>query len=331
MEERAYAIITGNGRSGTHWLMNMLDASPFTHCRSEPYGIRSSPFNQLPQIWVSGAAAPEIERQWDDIISWSNSRIGERDHRFRHPKRYIHPLSQKSRIAMLMTHPVIRRVMGLMQPSFRNSEWPLPWWVGSQRRLEEAYAVFKINLDQRIAGWLLANRPQARLLHIVRHPCGRLNSWLNRFLASRDSERVLAFRKERLRKIGEGEPAWREKFGSIDTMSVIESEVWFWLYVNESIHAIARSCPAYLPVVYEELAEDPLSNARKAYQFCGLPWDGQVEAIISAGLNEAVGKKISGTPASIAQSWKTKLPPEHIRTVENIVHDSPLMRWWGET
>jgi hypothetical protein len=231
---------------------------------------------------------------------------------------------------MLMTHPVIRRAIGVIQPSLRNSEWPMPWWVGSQLKLEEAYAVFKINLDRRIAGWLLANRPQARILHIVRHPCGRLNSWLNRFLAGRDSERVLAFRKERLRKIGEGEPAWKEKFGSIGKMGLVETEVWFWRYVNESVHAVAKNSRAYLPVVYEKLAEDPLSNARKAFEFCGLPWDAHVEAFVDERRSEAVGKKISGTSASIARSWKTTLPMEYIRTVESIVQDSPIMRWWSE-
>lgn len=329
MERRGYAIINGNGRSGTNWLETMLDASPLTHCRSEPYGIPSSPFNCLPQLWKTGGATLEIG-QWDDIISWSSSHIGQRDHSFEHPKRYVYPFAQKLGLATLMAHSKTRRVIGLLQPSLRQGEWLMPWWIGNQGRMEEAYAIFKLDLDMRIVGWLLENRPQARILHIVRHPCGRLNSWLTRFVANRDRRQILADRKERLRNIGEAEPAWKEKFGSIDTMNLVECEVWFWRYSNESVHAVGKNSPGYLRVVYEELVEDPLGNARRIYEFCGLPWDRKVETIISQGLDQSVWGKLSDTPLSIARSWRTKLSPEHIRTVENIVHGSPIMTWWGE-
>jgi len=328
METREYAIITGNGRSGTNWLETILDASPLTHCRSEPYGIPSSPFNRLPQLWKIGGAELEIGRQWDDIVAWSIRRIGRGDHAFKNPKRYVYPLAQNIGIAVLMAHSKSRRVIGLLQPSLRRDEWPMPWWIGNQRRMEQAYAIFKINLDQRIVGWLLANQPLARILHIVRHPCGRLNSWLSRYVAGRNSEQILADRRKRLRKIGEAELAWKEKFGSIDKMSLVESEVWFWRYVNESVHAIGKNYPGYLRVVYEELVHDPLTNAKRAYEFCGLPWDRQVETIVSRDVDASIWGKLPDAPASIARSWRSKLLPEHIRTVERIVRDSPIMAWW---
>ncbi len=330
MEPRGYAIITGNGRSGTNWLETILDASPLTHCRSEPYGIPTSPFNHVPQIWKTGATVNDMEGLWDDIVAWSSSRIGQGDHAFKNPKRYVYPLARMIGITKLIAHSKSRRAIGLVQPSLRKGEWPMPWWIGNQRRLEQSYPIFKINLDQRIVAWLLENRPQARILHIIRHPCGRLNSWLTRYVAGRGSDEILSVRRERLRKIGEAEPDWKVKFGNIETMSLVESEVWFWRYVNESAHAVGRNYPGYLRLVYEELVEDPLANARKAYEFCGLPWDRQVETIVSRGLDASIWGKLSDAPASIARSWRTKLLPEHIRTVENIVHDSPIMAWWAK-
>ena len=147
-EPPEYAVITGNGRSGTNWLETILDASPLTHCRSEPYGIPTSPFNQVPHVWKAGKTAPDMERLWDEIVMWSRSRIGQRDHAFTNPKRYVHPLAQMSGITRLIAHSKSRRMIAFMQPSLRQGEWQMPWWIGSQRRLEQAYPVFKIDLDR---------------------------------------------------------------------------------------------------------------------------------------------------------------------------------------
>jgi LPS sulfotransferase NodH len=322
MEETGYAIITGNGRSGTNWLENILDASPLTHCRSEPYGIPSSPFNKLPQIWQSGAESRDMERQWDEIVAWSRAHIGERDHGFKHRKWYCHAFAQRTNIAMLMAHGKTRRILGLIQPSLTGGEWPLPWWVGNKDRLREAYAIFKIDVDRMMLEWLLERRSQVRTLHIVRHPCGRLNSWLNRFLISRDEAQILADRKARLSRIATAEPAWKARFGGIDDLNLVEAEVWFWRYVNESVYETGVGNPNYLRIVYEELAADPLPSARRVYEFCGLPWSAQVQRILDRELRRA-------DSVSIAHSWKTRLPTEHVRTVERIVSDSPLMSWWS--
>ena len=327
-EPPGYAVITGNGRSGTNWVEAILHASPLTHCRSEPYGIPTSPFHQVPQLWKTGRTTPDMARLWDEIVTWSRSRIGRGDHEFSSPKRYVHPLAQASGIARLIAHSKSRRLLGFMQPSLRQGESLMPWWIGSQRRLEQAYPVFKINLDRCMVSWTLTNRPQARILHVVRHPCGRLNSWLSRYVAGRNVDDILVVRKDRLRKIGEAESDWRAKFGDIEALSLVECEVWFWRYLNESVYAAGHDHPGYLRLVYEDLAEYPLEHARQAYAFCGLPWDAQVEAIVTCGLDSSSGGKRSRTPASIARAWKTKLSPEHIRTVERIVQDSPIMTWW---
>lgn len=327
-EPPKYAVITGNGRSGTNWLETILDASPLTHCRSEPYGIPTSPFHRVPHVWKAGKTTPDMEGLWDEIVTWSRSRIGQRDHAFTNPKRYVHSLAQVSGITRLIAHAKSRRVIAYMQPSLRQGEWRMPWWVGSQRRLEQAYPVFKIDLDRRMVSWLLGNRPQVRILHIIRHPCGRLNSWLSRYVAGRNAEEILSVRKDRLRRIGEAEPDWKSKFGNVEAMNLVECEVWFWRYFNESVHAVGRDHPEYLRLVYEDLVAAPLVSARKAYAFCGLPWDSQVEAIVIRGLDDSIWGKLSGTPTSIAHAWRTKLLPEHIRTVESIVRDSPLMAWW---
>ena len=42
-----YAMVTGQGRSGTIWLLDLFDRSPETFCRNEPYNTGSSPLAEL--------------------------------------------------------------------------------------------------------------------------------------------------------------------------------------------------------------------------------------------------------------------------------------------
>jgi hypothetical protein len=323
-----YSVITGNGRSGTNWLESILDASPLTHCRSEPYDIPASPFNDIPHVWKAGKTVPDMERLWDETVTWSRSRMGQRDHPVMSPKRHVHRLAQLSGVTRLIATSKSRRVIAALQPSLQQGEWKMPWWIGSQRRLEQAYPVFKMELDHRMVSWILRNRPRVKILHIIRHPCGRLNSWLSRYVARHNSDDILAVRRDRLRKIGVADSEWLAKFGDIDALNLVECEVWFWRYLNETVYAAGRGHPAYLRLVYEDLVESPLAHARTAYAFCELPWDAHVETVVTRGLDHTVRGKLSGTPSSVARAWKSRLSPEHIQTVEKIVHGSPIMGCW---
>jgi len=42
-----YALVSGHGRSGTNWLLELLDLSPQTFRRSEPRGVETSPLRKL--------------------------------------------------------------------------------------------------------------------------------------------------------------------------------------------------------------------------------------------------------------------------------------------
>jgi hypothetical protein len=139
---------------------------------------------------------------------------------------------------------------------------------------------------------------------------------------------LLEHRRSRLTKIAGAEPAWKERFKDIDKMNLVEAEVWFWRYVNESIHDVGSDHPAYLKVLYEELASDPVKNARDIYDFCGIPWnrnDGLETTLHAGQANRPTQKGIS---SSLKTGWRTSLSIDDIRTVERVLHDSPMLGWW---
>ncbi|WP_072620290.1 sulfotransferase [Spirulina major] len=329
-----YALIVGHGRSGTNWLLDILDASPLTYCRNEPNEVHDSPCQKLAPLWQGGqdvATMTDMAAHWDEIAAWMGSRMGERDHRLATPKQYVHPWAQKLGVAYYPARPKIRQALRTAFPGMRAGEWPMPWWVGDQQKLEQAYAVLKINQAARVAVWLLKNRPQVPVLHIVRHPGGRLNSWLNRFLAVRDRDRINQRNKDRLRDVLAVSPEWSDRIGDkIDAMPIAESEMWFWRYVTETIHQAGEGLPHYHLILYENLAHDPIGTARQVYEMCDQPWTPDIEALIRAGTKESVWGAIQGTPMSVAQAWRKKLKPDEIESVNHVLDSSIMAHWWDE-
>ncbi len=47
-----YALIAGQGRSGSSWLLDLFDLSSRTHCRNEPNEVRGSRLSALPSADV---------------------------------------------------------------------------------------------------------------------------------------------------------------------------------------------------------------------------------------------------------------------------------------
>ncbi|MGB0563223.1 MAG: sulfotransferase [Spirulinaceae cyanobacterium] len=327
-----YALIIGHGRSGTNWLMDIFDASPLTFCRSEPNEVKDSPFGAIAPLWKVGETQPDLDEQWDDLATWMASHIGERDHHFTHPKTYIHPWAQKLGIAYLSSRPrpKTRRKLQKAVPALFPGEWPLPWWLGDAQQLQQAYAIFKINQAARVAVWLLKHRPEVPVLHIVRHPGGRLNSWLKRFLAARDTPQIAERNHQRLHEVLALSPEWTEPFGNIQEMNIAESEMWFWRYVTEQIHQVGEGRPNYKLLLYENLAFDPIATAQEMYAFCQLPWTTEVEAIVRAGTNKSVWGDLKGGPMATAQAWRKKLQPEEVAAVNKVLTGSLMAGWWDE-
>ncbi|NER78679.1 MAG: sulfotransferase [Leptolyngbya sp. SIO1D8] len=323
-----YALIVGHGRSGTNWLLDILNASSQTFCRNEPNEVYDSPCKQLAPLWQVDENMLDMDEHWDKIAAWMGSRMGERDHRITSPKNYVHPLSQKLGVAYFPARPKIRAALRTVLPPMRAGEWEMPWWVGEQAKLNQTYTILKINQAARIAVWLLKNRPQVPVIHIVRHPGGRLNSWLNRFLALQDETYIAQRNRDRLREVLTISPEWCEHFGNIDTMPIAESEMWFWRYVTENIHRAGEGASQYQILLYENLAQDPIGVAQQIYKFCGLQWTDHVENLISQGTRKSVWGRIQGTPATVAKEWRKKLKSEEVDSVSQVLTGSPMENWW---
>ena len=122
-----------------------------------------------------------------------------------------------------------------------------PGWLADLEAMRSALTVIKINQSPAFASWVLRERPHQRVIHIVRHPGAYLHSWSSRFLSRNDGEAVRRDNLARLRIVASANPEWGERFGDPERLSTEESELWFWLYAVETIHAAGDGSPLLPP------------------------------------------------------------------------------------
>ncbi len=313
-----YVLIAGRGRSGTNFLLSLLDHSELTYTRNEPHALRDAALSVLPRGWFVQDARV-MEEHWDRAIARAAFSMGARDHHAKGPKDFLRRLPRVIGLYRLVDGPRSRRVLSTAMPSLRGEEWPMPRWLSDYARLARALPVLKLGPTPGWIEWVLQHRPQARVIHIARHPGGFLNSWRNRWLMFNDREEVRRRNLIRLHAIATARPAWAKRFGDINAMSVEESELWYWSYTNEVIHNAGRNTPHYMLVIYERLAAHAVELAREIYNFCELPWTRDVERAVRAASTESL---------SISNSWQEKLSREQIELVNRILEQSTTNEWW---
>jgi len=311
LKTNRYVIIAGRGRSGTNWLLSILDRSARTHCRNEPSAMPGSALHSmLPPGTVAGIDDAALASHWDEAIRRTARCFGERDHAVPVLKDHFFPVSQRLGLVRIASSPRLQRSIAPLLPSSRKAEWPIPVWVASRRKLDEAVPVLKLNQVPGWASWALRHRPEAFILHIVRHPGGFLNSWANRWLNRNEAERVAEANRRRLETVVQFDPSWRDRFGPIDRLDVAESELWYWRYTTETIHKAGQERPSsYRLAIYEDLVHDPVGVARSLYDALELPWTEAIE---------------------IATAWRSKLTADRVAMVERVLEGSLTQDWWSE-
>jgi hypothetical protein len=167
--------------------------------------------------------------------------------------------------------------------------------------------------------WVLRNRPEAHVVHIVRHPGGYLNSLRKRMWSELDTAKVVQDNRDRLARVAASDPVWADQFGDLEALSAVEAELWYWRYAGETIHQAGEGNPRYHLVAYEELTRNPVGLSRALFRACGLDWDEAVEQAI---------ERISEGSQAIAAAWREQLSGAEVRLIEQILRESPLRDLW---
>lgn len=325
VQEWESILIAGQGKSGTKRLLRLMDLSPQTHCRSEPYNLAGSPFRQLRtgvRAWVLGEEERRMfAAEWNYARDWTRERVGDRDRLPPPPKHHIYSAARRLGLVHLLSSRSVRRYLRTVWPGLSGDEWLLPRSIGRRDALANASLVIKLNQFPSLVQWILEERPSVKVVHIVRHPAGFLRSWWERHYCNHDPDRILQDNQHRLRVIAEREDAWAASFGDIGRMCAAEAELWFWRYATESCHRAGCGSGQYMLVLDEDIASAPVGVARRLYTACGLEWTQYVEASI----------------AVLAEHWRSRMTPwrnllerGQMEIVQRVLNGSPMEAWWDD-
>ncbi len=319
-----YALILGQGRSGTNHLLRILNQSPHTHCRNEADRLRDSPLNQLENSRFFVQDEEELEAKWDEAVRSAALHMGARDQPLPCAKTWLYPGTRKPGIFYVRQRYRILHRLGRNGRPMDGKEVRFPRWMTTPNRLEQAFHVLKLNAVCGFADFVLRKRPAGKVLHIVRHPGGFTKSWLQRWVERRGDSAAKESCQRRLAELCAFAPDWAAQAKvpteAIEKMSYVEAELWFWRYCNETVSQAGEGKPNYMRVVYEDLADHSIRVAREVYSFCELPWNEQIEQRVVA---------MSERSSSIARAWRQDLEPEFIEVVERVTENCPIMGWWG--
>jgi hypothetical protein len=306
----SYGVIVGQGRSGTKWLLELFDASPHTFCRNEPDEIEGSPFERMrAEGGTVRAENPLCAQHWDGAVAHALSSMGERDTPIPGSKKFLYEPMRRGGVLRGVRSRTLRRAAARVVPSFRAGEWPLPVFLGDRRELARSFGVLKFIASPGWASFVLRERREVPVIHLVRHPGGFVNGWATRWLAGRDVDAVTRVNRDRLHGIAAEHPRYRALFGDIEKMTAYEAELWQWYHVNQSIFEAGTRSSRYHLVRYEDLVEDAVERMREVYGACELPFDEAVEAYI-----------LETTRASreIAEAWRKNLSARHRELVDRL-------------
>ncbi len=325
--ERKYGLILGQGRSGTNWLLDCLDASPRTFCRNEPNECIPSFMDPLPNHWRIGADGARLAHRWDQVAEATATHMGERDHRLNHPKTFVRPLAQRLGVAQLSARPKIRKVASRLIWSWADGEWRMPRWVG---RLDQpdTLAVFKIVQGYNWATWVLDNRPDVPVVQVVRHPGGRHESFLRRYVATTDAEVVRKHKITQLRQLA-SEKGLAERMGPLDELTLEEAETWFGVYQMEVFEQRAANSPMYLRITYEDMVADPITALERVFDHFELPLTQDIRNRIDAQRNTSVFGQVRDSSAQ-TDGWRQLLDPDVAGRIEAILAQTPIAAWWDD-
>lgn len=325
--DRKYGLIIGQGRSGTNWLLDCLDASPQTFCRNEPNECVPSLMDPLPNHWRIGADGARLAHWWDQVAEGTATHMGERDHRLNHPKDFVRPLSQQLGIAQLSARPRVRKLASRILWSWADGEWRMPRWVGRLNQ-PDTLAIFKLVQGYNWATWVVDNRPDVPVVQVVRHPGGRHESFLRRYVSTADPEKVRRHKIDQLRQLAP-EKGLVERMGPLDELTLEEAETWFGVYQMEVFETRAAHSPKYLRITYEDMVADPSATIQQVFDHFELRLTQDVRDRIDAQRGTSVFGQVRDASAQ-TDGWREVLEPEVAERIAAIMEKTSIASWWDD-
>lgn len=309
--EPATVCLFGMPRSGTTWLGKILDSHPDTRYRHEP---DSGPSLRAVSITVApdadGPAAEAVRGFVEGLPERRDARVCGKLPLF--AKRHL----PGWRGAVHRASVYLAKAVGstpVLEPVAPRSRPPTVVW----KSIESTGR----------AGLVARAAPNVRMILIVRHPCGHIDSTLRGEETARFGDESTAASDWGIFEHLLATPQARRRGLTMETLRALsppERLAWRWLLFNEKAMEELDGLSNARVVAYEDLCAAPSDTARSLLQFAGLEWDPAVAAFLES--STATGDdgyySVYRDPRAAAAGWRRRMDSAVVDRVAAIVAGS---------
>lgn len=295
-------LLFGLPRSGTTWLGKIFDSHPETLYRHEPDSVLHA--TDIP-LFVDSAEHDEYEplvRPYvDRLVTVRTPKVSSKLPLF--PKTYLSRPAFLVRRGLIVLSKIVERywrplaIPDLIRPGDRPKVRLVWKSIESNGRL----------------GLFAKALPEARVIHIIRHPCGNLASILRGeatggFTASESLSEDYGI----IRLLLDTQAATSRKLSleQMRALTPVERLAWIWALTNENVMNATDGAANCTTIRYEDLCADPLEVSRRLFAFARLPWHRQTEDFIRLSTERESRKfhSVFKIPAKAVSRWREELP-----------------------
>lgn len=310
-------LVFGMPRSGTTWIGKLFDSHPDTLYRHEPDSVRKLKMPLFPEKEDAARYREELECFIDALPRMRSPEVVGKQPLF--PKSYQSAAALAGyRTSVLVAKAgsrAYRHFPTLLRPTADGCERTRLVWksIESQGRL----------------GACIGALPEARAIHLMRHPCGYVASILRGQAAKRFSDAIPAAERLWVLKLLLATSSGKKLGISLDDLAKLTPEerlAWRWVLVQEKTLADIGACERVLTVKYEDVCADPARMTQRMFAFAGLDFHPQTERFVhaSTGVAHKAYYSVYKNPRAAADHWHSELPQPVIDRILAVVRASAL-------
>lgn len=317
-------LLFGMPRSGTTWIGKTFDSHPQTLYLHEPDSrerIRGVPPVPPAAEYASHAAA--VGEYLAQLRATRSAAVLGKLPLF--DKAY-YPLGYRS---YLLAAVFANKAVGRFGCQFGIPDWR------ATRRTRAPVVVWKSIESLGALPLILDGARGAVAIHILRHPCGYIDSVSRGEASGRFGSRVRASEDYGYLELllrTEVAAKYRLTAASLRGLSAPERLAWRWVLINEKAWGELQQDPRYRIVEYEALCRAPQREYRALFDFAGLSFDPQTAAFLAASSagDDADYYSVYKNAEAAANAWRNRIDAGTQAAVMAIIRQSALAPFYSE-
>jgi len=160
---------------------------------------------------------------------------------------------------------------------------------------------------------------EGKIVYLVRHPCGSINSWL-RSPESKDCNGSEEWRTGANKKASEKKKSGVKEYCGFDD----------WKALTLKYLRLSEQCPDRCRILsYEAMVDNTEQETQKLFDWCGIPFTSQTHEFISLskGSHSDDPYAVQKDSKRVKNQWQSQLDPNLQNAIINEIKDTPLAKF----